>query len=76
MKKKLLAVLAAVGGALAIIGYGMKNRHAASIAIIGGADGPTVIFVAGKTGLLLYIGAAILAAVLIAFFLLCRRKKR
>lgn len=76
MKKKLLAVLAAVGVALAIIGYGMKNRHAASIGIIGGADGPTVIFVAGKTGLLLHIGVAILAAVLVAFFVLRRRKKK
>lgn len=75
MKKKWLAVLAAVGAALAIIGYGMKHRYAASIGIIGGADGPTAIFVAGKTGSLLYLGVAIFVATLVAFLILRRKKK-
>ena len=59
MKRKGLAVLAAL---MAVIGYGYKNRCAASIGIIGGADGPTAIFVAGKTGMLFYAGIALMLA--------------
>ncbi len=70
MKKKMLIVLAALGALLAVIGYGYKNRYAMSIGIIGGADGPTAIFVAGKTGMLLYAGIALLAAALV--LLICR----
>lgn len=76
MKKKALALLAIAGVLLAVFGYGYKSRYAASIGIIGGADGPTAIFVAGKLGLPLYIGfaLALLALILLgaAFF---RRKK-
>jgi len=76
MKTKLLAVLAALGALLAVIGYGYKNRYAASIGIIGGADGPTAIFVAGKTGIPFYAGIALLLAAAVALgVMLWRRKK-
>lgn len=70
MKKKFLIALASLGALLAVAGYGYKHRYAASIGIIGGADGPTAIFVAGKTGMLLYAGIALLAAALV--LLICR----
>ena len=65
MKKKGLAALAYIGAFLAIVGYGYKHRHAASIGIIGGADGPTAIFVAGQTGMMFYAGMALLLIVLV-----------
>ena len=72
----MLAVLAAIGLLLAAFGYGYKERHAASIGIIGGADGPTAIFVAGKTGLLLYAGIVLaLAAVVASGVYLWRKRK-
>ena len=64
MKKKGLAAFAFVGAFLAIVGYGYQHRHAASIGIIGGADGPTAIYVAGKTGMVFYAGMALLLIVL------------
>ncbi|MBR5288602.1 MAG: sodium ion-translocating decarboxylase subunit beta [Clostridia bacterium] len=65
MRKTGLCLLAALGVVLAVIGYGAKNRYAASIGIIGGADGPTAIFIAGKTGAMLYAGTALLLAAMI-----------
>lgn len=75
MKKKMIAVIAALGALLAVIGYGYKNRYAASIGIIGGADGPTAIFVAGKTGMLFYAGIALLAAAILLTLAVWRRRK-
>ena len=74
MKKKLLVVLAALGVLLAVMGYGYQNRYASSIGIIGGADGPTAIYVAGKTGMILYAGIALLLAVVAAVITMIRRK--
>lgn len=56
--KKVVAVLAIVVGALKvlsgtapmIIGVILKAQVAESVGVIGGADGPTAIFVAGVTG--------------------------
>ena len=76
MKKKLIALLAAVGVVLAVVGYGCKNRYAASIGIIGGADGPTAIFVAGKTGLIFYAGIALALAALILLGMALWRKRK
>ena len=74
MKKKIVAVIiAAIGILLAVFGVIAKKREAATIGIIGGADGPTAIFVAGKidgggiAGILL-----ILAGLVIAGILICR----
>ena len=76
MKKRIIAVIAALGVLLAVIGYGYKNRYASSIGIIGGADGPTAIFVAGKKGMLFYAGIALLlaAGILLAAALWRKRK--
>jgi len=60
MKKSFIAALAILGTLITVIGYGYKHRYAASIGIIGGADGPTAVFLAGKTGVPLYVGTALL----------------
>ncbi|MBR5224416.1 MAG: sodium ion-translocating decarboxylase subunit beta [Clostridia bacterium] len=73
MKTKFLVTLAAFGVLLAAIGYGYENRYAASIGIIGGADGPTAIFVAGKTGMMLYAGIALVLTALVLILLRIRK---
>lgn len=78
MKKKIGIIIVAVIGILAVI-YGIitKAKAAASISIIGGADGPTSIFLAGKIGdgfslTFIVAGVVILAA---ALLLILRKKK-
>ena len=81
MKKKgmiIAAIITGVIGVLAII-YGIVTRAkcAAAISIIGGADGPTSIFLAGKVGngfslTLIVVGVVILAVVLAVIL---RRRK-
>lgn len=46
----------------------------ASIGIIGGADGPTAVFLSGKINIALLAGILICAALLIGF-LIYRKKK-
>ena len=46
----------------------------ASIGIIGGADGPTAVFLSGNTDMTLLAGILICAALLIGF-LIYRKKK-
>ena len=51
MKRKIAVVLGIAGILLTIIGILIdKMEQAAAISIIGGADGPTSVFVAGKVG--------------------------
>lgn len=49
--KKLMVVISAVIGFL-LIGWGvnLKMNNSVAISIIGGADGPTSVFIAGKIG--------------------------
>lgn len=49
--KRIISIMAVVSGiVLAIIGIITKTKESASITVIGGADGPTSIFLAGKLG--------------------------
>lgn len=50
MKKTLGIIMGALGIVLAIIGIVLKVKENTAVTIIGGADGPTSIFVAGKVG--------------------------
>ena len=52
MKKRIIIGLIAVGALLAVacLVISIRNKAAYSISVIGGADGPTAIFVAGKLG--------------------------
>lgn len=55
--------------------WGFKNNMSAGISIIGGADGPTAIFLAGTFGIPwgIYIGTAVVVVVTIIYF---RRKHK
>ena len=49
MKKVVGGIITVIGLALAVTGIGNKSKGATSI-VIGGADGPTSVFIAGKVG--------------------------
>lgn len=64
-KSFLLGAAAQIGifaAYLLAIGMGFNDKAAAAISIIGGADGPTSIFLAGKLGQGTYMGAIAVAA--------------
>lgn len=48
--KKVGIAIAIVGSIITIIGFILKYMENKAITIIGGADGPTSIFLAGKVG--------------------------
>ena len=79
MKKWIVGFLGIIGVILMICGIIIKNRKCRSIAIIGAADGPTAIYVAGKLGsdfwIELIIFGVILVIIMIVLFIL-RKKKR
>lgn len=52
MKKWIIGIVEVIGAALLFLGIytNLKDQSASSISIIGGADGPTSIFLAGKVG--------------------------
>lgn len=74
MKKWFIVTVAAIGIILAGFGISAKMKGAASIGIIGGADGPTAIFVAGKVSDGFSLGIIILGILLILLGILVYRK--
>lgn len=80
MRKKRAAVLCAcmAGAALLALGLLILPGKSASMAVIGGADGPTAIFVAGRVSGLLWAGVfglIAIAAVILAGILLWRGRR-
>ena len=75
--KKILGIVAGVVGIISVIvGVALKmNNNAIAITIIGGVDGPTSVFVAGKLNsvlvsiLLIAIGVVMLIVAIIFYFL-------
>ena len=75
--KKILGIVAGIVGIISVIvGVALKmNNNAIAIAIIGGVDGPTSVFVAGKLNsvlvsiLLIAIGVVMLIVAIIFYFL-------
>ena len=73
--KKILGIIAGVVGIISVIvGVALKmNNNAIAIAIIGGVDGPTSVFVAGKLNsvlvsiLLIAIGVVMLIVAIIFY---------
>ena len=73
--KKILGIVAGIVGIISVIvGVALKmNDNAIAIAIIGGADGPTSVFVAGKLNsvlvsiLLIAIGVVMLIVAIIFY---------
>lgn len=76
--KRAIAIVSGVTGILLVVfGLVMKGKEN-SVMIIGGADGPTSIFVAGKTGgifpaLVIVTGIVLIVAGILAFL---RKKNR
>lgn len=79
--KKIVGVIMLVLGVIAT-GIGIvsliniKSKAASSVAIIGGADGPTSIFIAGKVGSPLYAAIVVGVILLIAGLLLLLKKRK
>ena len=73
--KKILGIVAGIVGIISVIvGVALKmNNNAIAIAIIGGVDGPTSVFVAGKLNsvlvsiLLIAIGVVMLIVAIIFY---------
>lgn len=73
--KKILGIVAGIVGIISVIvGVALKmNNNAIAITIIGGADGPTSVFVAGKLNsvlvsiLLIAIGVVMLIVAIIFY---------
>ncbi len=82
--KKVTGVVAVIGGILGaiLLGSGIftwLNKGAAAVSIIGGADGPTSVFLAGKVGRnfsggLTIVGGALL--VVCAIYMIIRKKQK
>lgn len=75
MKKVTGMILAMAGIVMVIAGVVIKVRKETT-AVIGGADGPTAIFLAGKIGNgSMLAGAGVAAVLVIAGIVLIRKKK-
>ena len=73
MKKIFGVIIGVLGIVLVILGGIMKLKENTVVSIVGGADGPTAVFVAGKlndnlTFILIVIGIVLLGVAVIAFF--------
>ena len=76
MKRWIVVIIAILGIILTGFGISAKIKGAASIGIIGGADGPTAIFVAGKVGDGFSLGIILLGILLILLGILVYRKMK
>lgn len=75
--KKKLSIIGLVIGIIAVLfGIVGKVKKAASISIIGGADGPTSIFIAGRVGDHVFWGLVLIGAMIAAIAVLAILKNR
>lgn len=77
MKKVLWTFTCTVGMLLVVFGAALKMQENTAVSIIGGADGPTSVYVVGKLNtnfpvVLMIIGIVVLAAAIIV----CLRRKQ
>ena len=77
MKKTIAIILGVMGLVLAGFSAVLKWKKQMSVSIIGGADGPTSIFLAGKVGNDFSVAGIVVGILLlvIAGFLMLRKKK-
>ena len=70
------AVILSLGGLLRNGALNLAKKEAAAVSIIGGADGPTAIFIAGKIDFTpVYIGTAILVLITAGYMIYRKNKK-
>lgn len=76
--KKYVAVMimGLIGILLTIAGVVSKAKKAVAISIIGGADGPTSVFLAGKVGTGASVSLIIVGVILIAITIMLWLRKR
>lgn len=80
MKKILTGILAAAGAVMFGVGVTSVTKKAAAVTIIGKADGPTSVFIAGKLGdgfwwMITIAGGVIIGLSAALFAFLVRKKK-
>lgn len=77
MKKTMAIILGVIGLVLAGFSAVLKWKKQMSVSIIGGADGPTSIFLAGKVGNDFSVVGIVVGIlfIVIAGFLMLRKKK-
>ena len=79
MKKTAGSVLLIIGAVLILTGtltlFNINSNPASEISIIGGADGPTVVFLASRIGMPL-LAAIIIGAVLVIIGIIVLLKKK
>ena len=77
MKKTMAIILGVMGLVLAGFSAVLKWKKQMSVSIIGGADGPTSIFLAGKIGNDFSVAGIVVGIlfIVIAGFLMLRKKK-
>ena len=77
MKKIGFIVVIVLSILFAILGFTDKEKESASIGIIGGADGPTAILVAGNHGDKLVFGfVLVVVLIVIGIVIYLKRKKQ
>lgn len=80
MKKILTGILAAVGAVMFGVGVTSMTKKAAAVTIIGKADGPTSVFIAGKLGdgfwWMITIAGGVIIGLSAALFAFWVRKKK
>ena len=76
--KKIVAIILGIIGIIVVVGGMMtKIKRNASVSIIGGADGPTAIFLAGKVedGWFVTVMITGVILILVGIILLLKKKK-
>ena len=76
MKKIFEIVTCTIGFLLIILGSVMKVKENTAVSIIGGADGPTSVFLAGKLNSNLSIFLMLIGIILLATALVIRLKRK
>lgn len=75
--KKFGAILTGIIGIFLLIeGIVSKVKKAVAFSIIGGADGPTSVFLAGNLGADLSIGMIVIGVILVAIMIILLRKNK
>lgn len=75
--KKVLGIMTGLLGILFVItGVITKAKKTFSISVIGGVDGPTSVFVAGKVGSDISLGLITAGVILIVVVVACLLKKQ
>ncbi len=64
MKKAISIIVVIIGIVLAVLGIIVKTTESATVSIIGGADGPTAVFVAGTLGNGVVVGSILIGVLL------------